>query len=146
MSAPNIRLVWLNYDGAPIRLRQQKTGTSLSIPVHPELKAILDNTERLGVMTLTTRTGRTFHPHVFSRDFLVARQKAGLPDGLSFHGLRHTAASRLAELGAGVPEIQAITGHKSLKLVEHYIRQASQEVHAHRAIARLLWPKVLNEC
>jgi hypothetical protein len=47
----------------------------------------------------------------------------------------------LAELGAGAPEIQAITGHKSLKLVEHYIRQASQEVQADRAVARLPSPK-----
>jgi integrase len=75
-------------------------------------------------MILTTKTGRAFHPRVFSRDFRAARIKAGLPEGLSFHGLRHTAAARLAELGAGAPEIQAITGHKSLKLVEHYIRQA----------------------
>jgi integrase len=136
-----IRLTWSNYDGTRIRLRQQKTGTSLSIPVHPELKTILDNAVRLGIMILTTKTGRAFHPRVFSRDFLVARREAGLPDGLSFHGLRHTAAARLAELGAGAPEIQAITGHKSLKLVEHYIRQASQEVQADRAIARLPAPK-----
>lgn len=141
-----IRLAWSNYDGERIRLRQQKTGTSLSIPIHPDLRAILDSAERRGVMILTTKTGRAFHPRVFSRDFRDARIKAGLPEGLSFHGLRHTAAARLAELGAGAPEIQAITGHKSLKLVEHYIRQASQEVQADRAIARLPGQKVLNKC
>lgn len=132
-----IRLAWSNYDGARIRLRQQKTGTALSIPVHPDLKALLDAAPRTGLMVLTTRTGLAFHPRVFSRDFRDARVAAGLPDGLSFHGLRHTAASRLAELGAGTPEIQAITGHKSLKLLEHYIRQANQELQADRAIARL---------
>lgn len=131
------RLAWTNYDGQRLRLRQQKTGTMLSIPVHPSLKAILDALPRTGAMILTTRTGRAFHSRVFSRDFRDARVGAGLPDGLSFHGLRHTAAARLAELGAGAPEIQAITGHKSLKLVEHYIRQASQELQADRAIARL---------
>ncbi len=132
-----IRMAWSNYDGTRIRLRQQKTGTSLVIPVHPSLKDILDVTPRVGVMILTTKTGRAFHPRVFSRDFFEAREAAGLPRDLSFHGLRHTAASRLAELGAGAPEIQAITGHKSLKLVEHYIRQANQEVQADRAIRRL---------
>lgn len=139
-----IRLAWSNYDGKRIKLRQRKTGTSLSIPVHPELKEMLDSAERRGVMILTTKTGRAFHPRVFSRDFFEARKRAGLPDGLSFHGLRHTAAARLAELGAGAPEIQAITGHRSLKLIEHYIRQASQEVQADRAIARLPGRKVLN--
>lgn len=132
-----IRLAWSNYDGARIRLRQQKTGTSLVIPVHPDLQSILDAMPRSSVMILTTRTGRAFHPRVFSRDFRDARAAAGLPDGLSFHGLRHTAAARLAELGAGAPEIQSITGHKSLKLVQHYISQANQEVQADRAIARL---------
>ena len=132
-----IRLSWSNYDGARFRLRQQKTGTSLAIPVHPDLKSILDGMPRSSIMILTTRTGRAFHPRVFSRDFRDARIAAGLPNGLSFHGLRHTAASRLAELGAGAPEIQSITGHKSLKLVEHYISQANQEVQADRAIARL---------
>lgn len=131
------RLTWSNYDGMRFRLRQQKTGTRLSIPVHPDLRAILEETPRTGVMILTTRTGLAFHPRVFSHDFKEARMKAGLPTGLSFHGLRHTAAARLAELGAGAPEIQAITGHKSLRLVEHYISQASQELQADRAIARL---------
>lgn len=132
-----IRLAWSNYDGARIRLRQQKTGTHLVIPVHPDLMTTLDAMPRKSVTILTTRTGRSFHPRVFSRDFRDARQTAGLPDGLSFHGLRHTAASVLAELGAGAPEIQAITGHKSLKLVEHYVSQARQEIQADRAIARL---------
>jgi len=132
-----IRLAWSNYDGARIRLRQQKTGASLVIPAHSDLKLILDAMPRSSVMILTTRTGRAFHPRVFSRDFRDARKLAGLPDGLSFHGLRHTAAARLAELGAGAPEIQSITGHKSLKLVEHYISQANQEVQADRAISRL---------
>lgn len=130
-------LAWSNYDGARIRIRQQKTGTPLSIPVHPDLKEILDALPRVGLMVLTTRTGLAFHPRVFSRDFRNARIGAGLPTGYSFHGLRHTAASKLAELGAGAPEIQAITGHKSLKQVEHYIRQAQQEIQADRAIARL---------
>lgn len=132
-----IRLAWSNYDGERIRLRQQKTGTSMSIPVHKSLKEKLDAIPRTGLMILTTRTGLAFHPRVFSRDFRDARIGAGLPDGLSFHGLRHTAASRLAELGAGGPEIQAITGHKSLRMVEHYISQARQELQADRAIARL---------
>jgi len=133
-----IRLAWSNYDGARIRLRQQKTGTTLSIPVHPDLKALLDETARRGLTILTTVTGRSYHPRVFSREFLEARQAVeGLEPDLSFHGLRHTAAARLAELGSGAPEIQAITGHKSLKLVEHYIRQASQERQADRAISRL---------
>jgi len=132
-----IGLSWAAYDGERIKLRQQKTGAVMSIMAHAHLKALLDATPRIGKTILTTKTGRAFHPRVFSRDFRAARIAAGLPDGLSFHGLRHTAASVLAEVGATASEIQAITGHRSLKLVEHYIRQASQELQADRAISRL---------
>ncbi len=132
-----IRLAWSNYDGARIRIRQKKTGTGVSIPVHEDLKAILDALPRKGLMVLTSRSGLAFHSRVFSRDFRSARIAAGLPDGYSYHGLRHTAASVLAEVGCTAPEIMSITGHKSLKQVQHYIRQASQELQADRAIARL---------
>jgi len=140
-----IRFAWANYDGDRLHLRQLKTGTPLSIRAHPDLREILDATPRAGQTILTTKTGLSFHPRVFSRDFRDARIAAALPDGLSYHGLRHTAAARLAELGASSPEIQSITGHRSLNLVEHYIRQASQEMQADRAIARLPnRPKLLN--
>jgi integrase len=132
-----IAMRWEAYDGKRIKLRQQKTGTPLVIPVHPDLRALLDPIRREAGPVLTSKTGLPFHSRVFSRDFRDARIAAGLPEGLSFHGLRHTAASRLAEVGATAPEIQAITGHKSLKLVEHYIRQADQELQAERAISRI---------
>jgi integrase len=132
-----IKMKWSDYDGARIKVVQQKTGTKLSVAAHVDLMALLDSTERRGETILTSKSGRPFHSRVFSRDFRNARIAAGLPHGLSFHGLRHTAASMLAEAGATGPEIQAVTGHKSLKLVEHYIRQASQEMQADRAISRL---------
>lgn len=132
-----IKMKWTDYDGKRIKVVQMKTDAILSLMVHPDLKAILDTTERKGDTILTSRSGRPFHSRVFSRDFRNARIAAGLPDGLSFHGLRHTAASVLAEAGATASEIMAVTGHKSLKVAEHYIRQASQETLADRAISRL---------
>lgn len=132
-----IAMRWADYDGERIKVVQQKTGAIMSIRVHQYLKKALKKHPRAGETILTSRAGLRFHPRVFSRDFMAARIDAGLPDGLSFHGLRHTAAAILAENGATAPEIRAITGHKSLKLVEHYIRQADQELQADRAIARL---------
>jgi Site-specific recombinase XerD len=132
-----IAMKWSDYDGERIRVVQQKTGAILSIRLHHGLKQAFKKLSRDAETILTSRSGRPFHPRVFSRDFMDARIKAGLPAGYSFHGLRHTAAAILAENGATGPEIQAITGHKSLKLVEHYIRQADQELQADRAIARL---------
>lgn len=132
-----IKMKWSDYDGDRVRVVQVKTDVKLSIPIHPDLKVVLDRTERCGETILTSKSGRLFHDRVFSRDFRDARIAAGLPDGLSFHGLRHTAAAKMAEAGCTASEIMAVTGHKSLKVAEHYIRQASQEKLADRAISRL---------
>ena len=53
------------------------------------------------------------------------------------HGLREACCRRLAELGCTIPQIMAISGHKSLAEVERYIKAASQKLLAHQAIARM---------
>jgi site-specific recombinase XerD len=52
--------------------------------------------------------------------------EAGLPHGISVHGLRKAAARRLAEAGASVNVIAAITGHASLREVQRYTAAADQ--------------------
>src|SRR5262249_7778037 len=41
-----LRMAWPQYSGSAIRLRQQKTGTLLDIPVHPALRDHLDGMAR----------------------------------------------------------------------------------------------------
>jgi len=60
---------------------------------------------------------------------------AGLT-GLTFHGLRYTAAARLAEAGCSSKEIASVTGHKSLAMIEKYSRDADQRQQAGAAILR----------
>jgi integrase len=47
----------------------------------------------------------------FRSSWSKAPEKAGIPDGLTFHDLRGTAVTRLAEAGCEVPEIATTTGH-----------------------------------
>ncbi len=111
-----------------IHIRQQKTGRALSIPVHPELQRILDATPATDQLTfLTTRRGRPFAPSDFSHWFKDRCREAGLPEEASVHGLRKSAARRLAEAGCSANVIASITGHRSLKEVERYTRAADQE-------------------
>jgi integrase len=58
-------------------------------------------------------------------------------DGLNVHGLRKLAATALAEAGCTPHEIAAVTGHKSLAMVELYTRSAARERLALTAIGRL---------
>ncbi len=137
-----LRLPWSSYDGLVIRVRpskarRQKSSLELTIPVHPALRTELGGATRLALVICTTETGRPWTTHHFVHRFAEARTKLGLPDDLTFHGLRYSAASRLAEAGASDAEIQAITGHATRAMVGKYSAGARQRVMAEGAIARL---------
>ena len=53
------------------------------------------------------------------------------------HGLRKAACRRLAEAGATAKQIAAISGHKTLALVQLYTEKAEQTVLADSAMAKL---------
>jgi integrase len=121
-----------------LTLRQGKTGTPLSIPIHTELRAILDATSTADQLTLlVTNKGRPYGPNDFSEQFRKWCDDAGLPPECSFHGLRKAACTRLAEAGCTEHEIAAISGHKSIRLVEHYTRAVDQAKLARAAMERI---------
>ena len=131
-----LEMSWHDYDGQSIKVVQNKTGAKLSIPVHAALRDVLDGMERVSPIILTTATGRPFTDSNFRHHFGEARKAAGLV-GLTFHGLRYTAAARLAQAGCTLNEIAAITGHRSLKMLAKYTRGADQERLAGAAIVKL---------
>lgn len=65
-----------------------------------------------------------------------ALDHAGLK-GLSFHGLRVTAAVMLAEAGCTETEIQSILGHRTVAMSAYYRRQADRQKNAESAILKL---------
>ncbi|MDQ1079726.1 tyrosine-type recombinase/integrase [Pseudoroseomonas cervicalis] len=124
--------------GGSIFVRQQKTGAELLIPLHPELRRVLEATQGEHLTFLTTQAGASFaSPTGFYNWFVEVTQAAGLPKGLSPHGLRKAAARRLAEAGCSAHQIAAITGHKTLSEVERYTRAVDQERLATAAILKL---------
>lgn len=54
-----------------------------------------------------------------TKAFAVAALRAGFPD-IRFHDLRHEATSRLFERGLNSMEVAAITGHKTLAMLQRY--------------------------
>lgn len=134
-----VALPWSAYDGAAIRLRQGKTGAALAIPVHPRLRAELDawRKDAASPVVLTRPDGRPWGAVELSQKLPRALKAIGLPAGLNVHGLRKLAAARLADAGCTVHEIAAITGHRSLGMVQLYTASADQERLAQAAITRL---------
>lgn len=121
-----------------IDVRQQKTGTKLTIPVHPHLKVILDDTPSKHLTFLTTSFGKPFVAAGFTNWFREACNAAALPKGTSAHGLRKAAARRLAEAGCSANVIASITGHKSLSEIERYTKAADQARMARDGMAILV--------
>jgi integrase len=122
-------------DGVLI-LRQQKTGTPLEIPVHPELERIIAATPIGHLTLLTTKSGRSYAGNDLSERFRIWCDQAGLPQRCVFHGLRKAAARRLAEAECTVHEIAAATGRTSLREVERYTRDFDRARLAKNALAK----------
>lgn len=125
-----------------LHIRQSKSErfnqapTELFIPVHPDLQREIDQAP-LGMTFLLNEWGAPFKENTFTTWFGRARAAAGLPAGLTPHGLRKAAMVRLAEAGCSASEIMAISGHKTMADVEMYVRAASKKKLALAAINRI---------
>ncbi|WP_348770930.1 tyrosine-type recombinase/integrase [Niveispirillum sp. SYP-B3756] len=94
-------------------------------------------TPREQLAFLTTKYGKPFTAESMGNWFRSTCKEAGLPDGLSAHGLRKAVARRLAEAGCTTHQIAAVTGHKTMKEVERYTQEANREQLAEVAIASI---------
>jgi integrase len=116
---------------------EDKTGLELAIPVHPELRRIINATPSKHLKFLVTEVGKPFVVAGFGNWFRLRCNEAGLPH-CTFHGLRKAAATRLVDAGCDVVEAAAITGHASLKELQRYIETRDRKQAARRAMAKLV--------
>lgn len=128
---------WSDYDGAGIAVRQEKTDEPLWIPAHESLKRELNAWPKTSTHILTNKYGRPWTRGAFAHAVSHAFRAHPELNGCVFHGLRKTAAARLAEAGCPPHHIAAITGHKSLAMLMHYTKEAQQKGMAKAAISRL---------
>lgn len=128
-----------------IRLSQGKTDKPIVLPVHrdlkPYLKEAIDRDGRNAVTVVVGERGRTMTAGGFKGMFfkLIGELKAKdvIPPGLTFHGLRHTVGTRLAEAGASDTVIQSMLGHKTPAMAQRYRRDAAQKKGAEIAMGML---------
>jgi integrase len=127
-----------------IEVTQQKTGTKLAVPIHPDLQAALAAMPSKHLTFLTTAFGKPFTAAGFTNWFRDACNAAGLPKGTSAHGLRKAAARRLAEAGCSANVIASITGHQSLSEIERYTKAADQARMARDGMATLIKQRTIS--
>jgi integrase len=120
-----------------LTVRQQKTGTTLTIPIHPDLAAIIAATPIGHLTLLTSKGGKAYSGNDFTDQFRAWCDAAGLPGHCVFHGLRKAALTRLADAGCTAHEIAAISGHKTIAEVQRYTKGADQARLARAAMERM---------
>jgi len=131
------RMAWQQVRDGRIAIVQGKTGAEVLVPLHPVLAAELAawRQGRVGTILLSPR-GKPWTDTHLSREMGAQLAKLGMP-GLNVHGLRKAASRRLAEAGCTPHEIAAITGHRTLAMVQHYTDAADRAHMAGGAIVKL---------
>jgi integrase len=75
-----------------------------------------------------------------NRDWLKVRAKAGLPEELTLHGLRHSAGTVAIIAGLSTAEVQKLLRHRNISTTAKYIHlaEASRSRLQDRAMAGVL--------
>ena len=101
---------------------ETKNGTPRRVPLSTTALAVLDGPPR-------RIDGKVWgmRPDSISQAFERVCKAAGI-EGLTFHDLRHEAASRLGERGFSALEVAAITGHKTMQMVKRYTHLRAEDL------------------
>lgn len=125
-----------------IRVRTSKRGQWVTVPVHPELRAILDAAPFHDALQIAVNSyGKPWTESGFNASFraiISHLEDVGVIDGgCTFHGLRHTAGTRLREAGAEPDMIRRILGQSSIEMAMHYSETADTTEQARILIAKM---------
>lgn len=126
---------WDHMENGGIVFIQQKTKAKVWVPLHAVLAEDMRSWPRTALTILTGPDGKPWMDEAFEYAWKVLRRAAGT--NKQFHSFRKTAAAKLAEAGCSVHELSAITGHKSLGMVEHYTKEVEQRRLAQVAMDKL---------
>jgi integrase len=140
----NIKQVTIIHKSKMVRVRlleyvRQKTDTPVSQTLHPELAEILEPVQ--SGLLVTGRKGKAYTENGFQSSFfklirkLTKEKKVKL--GLTFHGLRHFVATKLADEGADAKTIASVLGQKTVQMAEHYSEEFDRKKRA-QAGAKIL--------
>ncbi len=123
-----VSMKWEHFDGESISVIQDKTDVRIWIYCPKRLRDHLAELPKRGAFILAKNLTQPVGYDAIEKRFRKIRSAAGkVCDGLVMHGWRYTAAVDLAEAGCSDAEIQAVTGHKTLRMVQKYRQRASQK-------------------
>ena len=124
-----LKLRWSDVDFAlnTINFKQTKTNKDRSVPMEPIVPSVLlelrEVAGELEYVFVNPDTGMRYTE--VKRSFASACREAGISD-FTFHDLRHTFGTRLADAGVDVVKIKELMGHASIVTTMHYIHTTDQ--------------------
>jgi integrase len=134
------RITWADYDKEASRVLVRdmknpgdKKGNHVLCELTPEAVQIID------AMPRAVNEIFPFSTDAISASFTRACQQFEIQD-LHFHDLRHEGISRLFELGRTIPQVAAVSGHRSWSSLQRYthLRQSGDKYESWR------WLKVVT--
>lgn len=130
-------LRWTDIDPVAntIELRRTKSGKIRYVPIHPDVREILNSLPRSGEFVFAGERGGAGWHGTRRAAFEKALEKAGLRD-VVFHTLRHTFASELVMKGVDLKTVSELLGHSSTRMTERYSHLSP----SHKAVAVNLLP------
>ncbi len=120
-----VRLSWANWDGAIMRLRQQKTDKLVWVPGHRSLRVMLGQLKRkteLGRIVPAAGPDKRVYARLHAA-FTAAWRASGI-EPVQVRDFRRAAVVALGEAGAEPQQVGAITGHslnETLRILETYM-------------------------
>lgn len=126
-----LRWEYVDLEEHRVTFHDPKTGNGYSIPLLEEALTALSDQARLRSencpWVFPSPKGGS-NPAWFDGAFRQARVQAGLDmadargESLTIHSLRHSAATEAGRAGASAFEVQAMTGHRTLAMVQRYTK------------------------
>ncbi|MEY8117621.1 tyrosine recombinase XerC [Falsihalocynthiibacter sp. BN13B15] len=121
-----VKMEWSHFDGEYMEVLQEKTNSRVWVFCPARLRAHLANAPRAGKHILAKNLTTPISKRHVQKLVLEVREAIGAKEFV-IHGWRYNAARELADAGCSDSEIQAVTGHKTLTMVQKYRAQANQK-------------------
>ncbi len=117
-------------------LKTEKTGTEVVLPILPVLSETLAAGPCGDLHFVVSADGKPFTKEAFGNAFREACTKAGVR--ASAHGVRKLAATRMANNGATVAQLEAVFGWSGGRMASLYTRSADRRRLAHSSVHMLM--------
>lgn len=112
----------INFVRKTIVVKKTKNKESKTLPLNELAMGILikrSKIKHISWLIFTSSTGKKINRYNLKRDFNKVIKKAKIED-FTFHDLRHTFATRLAQQGEDIYRIAKLLGHKDLRSTQRY--------------------------